>query len=123
MSAKAAAPCSSRCRGTVASIVPMATFPARRFRREEKPVVAKRAMVDDEREKSETSRQKTPAWLDAFAALSGLDPISRAALSALPEMKFARGRRLFAPGAHCSGFVLLLSGRIRVGLTAANGRR
>ncbi len=79
-------------------------------------------MAEDEREKLERTQQK-PAWLHAFAALSGLDPSSRAALGALPEMKFAKGKCLFAPGAHSSGFVLLLSGRIRVGLTAENGRR
>src|SRR5208282_2471204 len=123
MSARAVAPCSSHCRGIAASIVPMAMFPARRSRRAEKATAAKRTMADDEREKSERTLQKTPGWLDAFAALSGLDPSSRAALSALPEMKFAKGRCLFGPGVHCAGFVLLLSGRIRVGLTAENGRR
>ncbi len=80
-------------------------------------------MAEVEREKSEPTPQKARPWLDAFPALSGLDPPSRAALSVLPEMSFAKGRCLFAPGAHCAGFVLLLSGRIRVGLTAGNGRR
>ncbi len=66
---------------------------------------------------------KPPSWLDAFAPLAGLDAGSRASLAALPEARFGRGKTLFAPGSHCPGFVLLLDGRIRVGLTAENGRK
>jgi CRP/FNR family transcriptional regulator len=83
----------------------------------------KKAMTDETRNKFERKHQQAPAWIDAFAAFSALDSSSRSALSALPEMKFAKGRRLFGPGAHCAGFVLLLAGRIRVGLTAENGRQ
>ncbi len=64
-----------------------------------------------------------PRWLDAFAPLENLDAASRAVLAALPELKVVRGKTLFAPGAPCLGFVLLLNGRIRVGLTAENGRK
>jgi CRP/FNR family transcriptional regulator len=34
-----------------------------------------------------------------------------------------RGKILFTPGSACQGFVLLLEGRARVSVTAANGRR
>jgi CRP/FNR family transcriptional regulator len=80
-------------------------------------------MTDETREKPQRKSPKAPVWLDAFAALSTLDAFSRDALSALPEIKFAKGKCLFAPGAPCAGFVLLLAGRIRVGVTAENGRR
>jgi CRP/FNR family transcriptional regulator len=62
-------------------------------------------------------------WLDSFAPLAALDAPARACLAALPILNFAKGKVLFAPGAACQGFVLLLEGRIRVGLTAENGRR
>jgi len=62
-------------------------------------------------------------WIDAFAPLAALDAPARTALAALPTLNFGKGKVLFAPGAACQGFVLLLEGRIRVGLTAENGRR
>jgi CRP/FNR family transcriptional regulator len=62
-------------------------------------------------------------WLDAFAPLAALDAPARAALAALPTLNFNKGNALFAPGAACQGFVLLLEGCVRVGLTAENGRR
>ncbi len=62
-------------------------------------------------------------WLELFAPLAALDAPARACLAALPILNFAKGKVLFAPGAACQGFVLLLEGRIRVGLTAENGRR
>ena len=73
----------------------------------------------------EAKREKSsgPDWLEAFAPLAGFDAVSRAALATLPVLKIAKGKGLFAPGAACQGFVLLLDGRIRVGLTAENGRR
>lgn len=63
------------------------------------------------------------AWLDLFAPLARLDDPSRLALSSCLPMEFRKGKCLFAPGEPCPGFVLLLAGRIRVGLTAENGRR
>lgn len=63
------------------------------------------------------------AWLDAFAPLSRLEEPSRIALARCLPMDFRDGKCLFAPGEPCLGFVLLLAGRIRVGLTAENGRR
>jgi CRP/FNR family transcriptional regulator, anaerobic regulatory protein len=54
-------------------------------------------------------------WLDSFAPLAALDAPARAALAALPTLNFAKGKVLFAPGAACQGFVLLLEGRIRSG--------
>ncbi len=38
-------------------------------------------------------------------------------------MRVEGGKELFAPGAACQGFLLLLDGRVRVGVTAKNGRR
>jgi len=73
--------------------------------------------------KCEAMRDRAANWLDAFAPLSDLDAFSRAALASLPELKIPKGKGLFGPGASCQGFVLLLDGRIRVGLTAENGRR
>jgi CRP/FNR family transcriptional regulator len=67
--------------------------------------------------------ERPAAWIDAFPPLADLDAGARAALAALPEMKVPRNKTLFGPGSPCQGFVLLLEGRIRVGLTAENGRR
>lgn len=69
------------------------------------------------------AREKPRSWLDAFAPLAGLDADARAALSGLQAIKLPRGKALFSPGSCCPGFVLLLEGRIRVGLTAENGRK
>lgn len=62
-------------------------------------------------------------WLDRFPFFAGLDVLSRESLARLREQQIPKGVSLFAPGAECQGFVLLLAGRIRVGLTAENGRR
>jgi CRP/FNR family transcriptional regulator len=80
-------------------------------------------MSDDPPERIEPTQRKAPVWLDAFAAFSHFEAVSRAALAGLPELKMPKGKCLFAPGASSQGFVLLLEGRIRVGLTAENGRR
>ncbi|MGO8737487.1 Crp/Fnr family transcriptional regulator [Rhodoblastus sp.] len=68
-------------------------------------------------------QQQAFSWLDDFAPLARLDRAAREALARLPEWRVQRGKQLFAPGAPCQGFLLLLEGRVRVGLTAANGRR
>ncbi len=62
-------------------------------------------------------------WLETFAPLRKLDPAARMILAALPELKIPRGKALFSPGSACQGFVLLLEGQIRVGVTGENGRR
>jgi CRP/FNR family transcriptional regulator, anaerobic regulatory protein len=63
------------------------------------------------------------SWLEGFAPLVGLDRAARESLDRLPEVRVPRGRELFAPGASSQGFVVLLDGRIRVSVTAENGRR
>ena len=62
-------------------------------------------------------------WLAAFAPLAKLEPATRDALARLPELKIPKGKTLFSPGAACQGFVLMLDGRVRVSVTAENGRR
>jgi CRP/FNR family transcriptional regulator len=57
-------------------------------------------------------------WTDSLH----LAPESRAALAALPTRSVPRGAVLFRPGDHAQGFVVVLSGRIEVRLTAASGR-
>ena len=44
-------------------------------------------------------------------------------MAGLQPVHVGKGKTLFAPGAPCAGFVLVLEGRVRVGLTAENGRR
>ncbi len=63
------------------------------------------------------------SWLDDFTPLARLDDMARKTLARLPEGRVERGKELFAPGAACQGFLLLLEGRVRVGVTAENGRR
>lgn len=57
-------------------------------------------------------------WTDALH----LSPASRAALAPLPRRRIDRGTVLFRPGDAAQGFVVVLSGRIEVRLTAASGR-
>jgi CRP/FNR family transcriptional regulator, anaerobic regulatory protein len=57
-------------------------------------------------------------WTDSL----NLSPESKAALAALPTRKVAGGTVLFRPGDVAQGFVVVLSGRIEVRLTAASGR-
>ncbi len=57
-------------------------------------------------------------WIDRL----GLAPESRAPLAALPRHDLARGTVLFRPGDAAQGFVVVLSGRVEVRLTAASGR-
>jgi CRP/FNR family transcriptional regulator len=57
-------------------------------------------------------------WTDSLH----IAPESRAALAALPTRSVPRGAVLFRPGDHAQGFVVVLSGRVEVRLTAASGR-
>jgi CRP/FNR family transcriptional regulator len=57
-------------------------------------------------------------WTDTL----DLSPTSRAALAPLPLRRIDRGTVLFRPGDAAQGFVVVLSGRIEVRLTAASGR-
>lgn len=61
-------------------------------------------------------------WILDTPALSGLEPAARAALSVLAPVTVPRGVVLFRPGEAVAGFALVLSGRIEVFLTGANGR-
>ncbi|MCW2274922.1 helix-turn-helix domain-containing protein [Rhodoblastus acidophilus] len=62
-------------------------------------------------------------WLDHFAPLHKLDADARENLARLPELKIPKGKILFSAGSPCQGFVVLLEGGVRVGVTAENGRR
>jgi CRP/FNR family transcriptional regulator, anaerobic regulatory protein len=57
-------------------------------------------------------------WTDSLH----LSPESKAALAALPTRNVPRGTVLFRPGDVAQGFVVVLSGRIEVRLTATSGR-
>jgi CRP/FNR family transcriptional regulator, anaerobic regulatory protein len=61
-------------------------------------------------------------WLDDLAALDGLEPEARAMIADLQPIEIEAGRVLFSPGAACTGFALVLSGVIRVGINAESGR-
>jgi CRP/FNR family transcriptional regulator len=62
-------------------------------------------------------------WLDGFAPFRDLEPAARETLSRLPELKIPKGKVLFSAGSPCQGFVLVLEGCVRVGVTGENGRR
>ncbi|MFD2174188.1 Crp/Fnr family transcriptional regulator [Rhodobacter lacus] len=62
------------------------------------------------------------SWLDTSPALARLGPSERALLTDLTPMEMPRGAVLFRPGDAVQGFVLVLSGRVEVFLTGANGR-
>jgi len=62
-------------------------------------------------------------WLEHFAPLQKLDPFAREELERLTELKIPKGRTLFSAGAPCQGFVILLEGVVRVGVTGESGRR
>ncbi|MFZ1470187.1 MAG: cyclic nucleotide-binding domain-containing protein [Paracoccaceae bacterium] len=57
-------------------------------------------------------------WTDALD-ISGP---ARAALNALPQQMVKRGKVLFRAGEPAQGFVVVLSGRIKVFLTGPSGR-
>lgn len=58
-------------------------------------------------------------WSDSLH----LEPESTAALATLPARDVPRGTVMFRPGDVAQGFVVVLSGRIEVRLTAASGRQ
>ncbi|MCW2284661.1 CRP/FNR family transcriptional regulator [Rhodoblastus acidophilus] len=62
-------------------------------------------------------------WLDDFAPFQALDLFARENLARLPEVKIPKGKILFSAGSPCQGFVILLEGCVRVGVTGENGRR
>lgn len=62
------------------------------------------------------------SWLDRYAPLSGLEEDMRAAFAALPPRSMPEGATLFAPGAPCQGFALVLEGRVRVDAAGPSGR-
>ncbi|MGD9918285.1 MAG: Crp/Fnr family transcriptional regulator [Paenirhodobacter sp.] len=61
-------------------------------------------------------------WISETPAFAALDAESRAALSTLEVVDLPRGAVLFRPGDAVAGFVVVLSGRIEVYLSGANGR-
>lgn len=61
-------------------------------------------------------------WLSETPQLDALDAGARALLAPLEAMDLPRGAVLFRPGETVPHFVLVLSGRIEVYLTGANGR-
>ncbi len=61
-------------------------------------------------------------WLEEAPGLCGLDAGARAALARLEPMDLAPGTVLFCPGEAARGYVIVLSGRIDVGLSAPCGR-
>lgn len=65
---------------------------------------------------------ETLSWLDGYAALGALAPELRAAFAALAPRPVPAGATLFAPGAPCLGFALVLEGSVRVDVTAESGR-
>jgi CRP/FNR family transcriptional regulator len=62
------------------------------------------------------------AWIDDYMGLERIEPEGRRLLADLPTLRIPVGTVLFTPGAACQGFVFLLSGRVRVGMTGAGGR-
>lgn len=63
-----------------------------------------------------------PDWIAQSGALSALEPQAQARLAGLVPQALPRGAVLFRPGDPVEGFALVLSGRIEVFLTGANGR-
>ena len=58
----------------------------------------------------------------AGAAIPGLDPVDAALLDALPVSQVPVGARLFGPGDRAQGFVVVLDGKVDVGLVGPSGR-
>ena len=61
-------------------------------------------------------------WTDRVPALRGVEPSARALLADLQPMEIDAGRVLFSPGAACSGFAVVLTGVVRVGVNSEGGR-
>lgn len=68
------------------------------------------------------SGNKEPGWIDAIAALAALEDEARALLADVHPIEIEAGRTLFSPGAACSGFAIVLSGVVRVGVSSEGGR-
>lgn len=63
-----------------------------------------------------------PNWVDDIPGLQALEPEARALVADLQPMEIDAGRTLFSPGAACTGFAVVLSGSVRVGLNSETGR-
>jgi len=61
-------------------------------------------------------------WTDRVPALRGVEPAARTLLADLLPMEIDAGRVLFSPGAACSGFAVVLTGVVRVGVNSEGGR-
>lgn len=61
-------------------------------------------------------------WLQSYPPLAELESDASAALARLPLTQLRAGRRLFSGGDQCRGFVLVLSGVVRVSLPGPTGR-
>lgn len=61
-------------------------------------------------------------WVDDIPGLAALEPEARALVADLQPMEIDAGRTLFSPGAACTGFAVVLSGSVRVGLNSESGR-
>jgi CRP/FNR family transcriptional regulator len=61
-------------------------------------------------------------WLERFAPLHDLEGALRDEFAALPARAVPAGAELFAPGAPCRGFALVLEGEVRVDVVGASGR-
>jgi CRP/FNR family transcriptional regulator len=61
-------------------------------------------------------------WIDHFRPLRALEEPVRAAFDALPVRAAPAGAELFAPGAPCRGFALVLEGEVRVDVVGSSGR-
>jgi CRP/FNR family transcriptional regulator, anaerobic regulatory protein len=61
-------------------------------------------------------------WIDSVPALVRLEPAARELVADLQPFEIDAGKTLFSPGAACSGFAVVLSGVIRVGVISEGGR-
>lgn len=62
------------------------------------------------------------AWIGEFAPLAELEAGLAQAFASLPVRQAPAGTILFSPGVDCPGFVLILSGSVRVDMSGRNGR-
>lgn len=62
------------------------------------------------------------SWVENTSLAGLLEPECADRLAAVPTHKFPKGSTLFRPGENVVGFALVLSGRVGVYLTGANGR-
>lgn len=66
--------------------------------------------------------QAAGSWIDGYKPLQPLGADERARLSRLQVMQVPAGTVLFSPGSDCKGFVVVLSGSVRVSMTTQTGR-